>query len=353
MPEPRVVIAAGTDACSGGIWNGPEVLGGVEQVLPVDVYIPGDPPSPIALLHGAAARQRPRPGGRRAHERRRRRRRERARGPDDHRLRRTRAGQRSWRRRAAAVTRGAPGWRRRVRRLAAAGIARRVRRALSSGSRSTWFAFGRAGVHVDNLAGLFLILAGLVSARLFVAADGQRRAARAPALRPAAGPVRGRRIRRRQRVRVPDRLRADVVAIYALISVRYRRPAGHAGRIVDADARQARRRRRHGRNGAARGQGRRLFVRASGVGRPAARRRGAQRCFALLFVGFAVKAALIPLQTWLPGAYAGADADSSGLIAAVSLNVAFYAMLRVWFGFLGHPAVWWAVVALLVARSRR
>ena len=35
-------------------------------------------------------------------------------------------------------------------------------------------------------------------------------------------------------------------------------------------------------------------------------------------------------------------------MAAVSLNVAFYAMLRVWFGFLGHPAVWWAVVALLV-----
>jgi len=52
MPEPRVVIAAGTDACSGSIWTGPEVLGGVDRVLPVDVYIPGDPPSPIALLHG-------------------------------------------------------------------------------------------------------------------------------------------------------------------------------------------------------------------------------------------------------------------------------------------------------------
>ena len=52
MPEPRVVIAAGTDACSGGIWTGPEVLGGVDRVLAVDVYIPGDPPSPIALLHG-------------------------------------------------------------------------------------------------------------------------------------------------------------------------------------------------------------------------------------------------------------------------------------------------------------
>ncbi len=52
MPDPRIVVAAGTDACSGGIWSGPDVLGGVDEVLPVDVYIPGDPPSPITLLHG-------------------------------------------------------------------------------------------------------------------------------------------------------------------------------------------------------------------------------------------------------------------------------------------------------------
>jgi len=51
-PEPRVVVAAGTDACSGSVWTAPEVLGGVDRVLPVDVYIPGDPPTPIALLHG-------------------------------------------------------------------------------------------------------------------------------------------------------------------------------------------------------------------------------------------------------------------------------------------------------------
>jgi Ni,Fe-hydrogenase III small subunit/NAD-dependent dihydropyrimidine dehydrogenase PreA subunit len=52
MPEPRLVVAAGTDACSGGIWSEPETLGGADRIVPVDVYVPGDPPSPIALLHG-------------------------------------------------------------------------------------------------------------------------------------------------------------------------------------------------------------------------------------------------------------------------------------------------------------
>jgi Ni,Fe-hydrogenase III small subunit/ferredoxin len=53
MPQPKAVVAAGTDACSGGIAGpGGEVAGGIDRILPVDVYIPGSPPSPIALLHG-------------------------------------------------------------------------------------------------------------------------------------------------------------------------------------------------------------------------------------------------------------------------------------------------------------
>ena len=53
MPEPKAVVAAGTDACSGGLApQTGDAAGGVDRVLPVDVYVPGSPPSPIALLHG-------------------------------------------------------------------------------------------------------------------------------------------------------------------------------------------------------------------------------------------------------------------------------------------------------------
>ncbi|MDA8203623.1 MAG: NADH-quinone oxidoreductase subunit B family protein [Chloroflexi bacterium] len=53
MPEPRLVIAVGTCACTGGIFAGSELVAGpLERLLPVDVYIPGCPPSPLTLLHG-------------------------------------------------------------------------------------------------------------------------------------------------------------------------------------------------------------------------------------------------------------------------------------------------------------
>jgi Ni,Fe-hydrogenase III small subunit/ferredoxin len=53
MPFPKAVVAAGTDACSGGFAaESGEVAGGVDRALPVDVYVPGSPPTPIAILHG-------------------------------------------------------------------------------------------------------------------------------------------------------------------------------------------------------------------------------------------------------------------------------------------------------------
>ncbi|NDJ35086.1 MAG: NADH-quinone oxidoreductase subunit B [Chloroflexi bacterium] len=53
MPEPRYVIAMGACASGGGPFKeGYNVVDGIDKFVPVDVYIPGCPPTPQALLHG-------------------------------------------------------------------------------------------------------------------------------------------------------------------------------------------------------------------------------------------------------------------------------------------------------------
>ncbi len=53
MPEPKLVIAIGACAISGGMYRGlPEVRDGASSSLPVNLYIPGCPPHPMSILNG-------------------------------------------------------------------------------------------------------------------------------------------------------------------------------------------------------------------------------------------------------------------------------------------------------------
>ena len=59
MPEPKWVIAMGACAsCGNGIFNNYAIVQGVDEVVPVDVYVPGCPPRPESLIYGVLQLQR-------------------------------------------------------------------------------------------------------------------------------------------------------------------------------------------------------------------------------------------------------------------------------------------------------
>jgi NADH-quinone oxidoreductase subunit B len=52
MPEPKWVLSMGDCASCGGVFNNYAIMQGVDEVVPVDVYVAGCPPRPEALIHG-------------------------------------------------------------------------------------------------------------------------------------------------------------------------------------------------------------------------------------------------------------------------------------------------------------
>ena len=57
MAEPKWVVSMGACASSGGMFNNYALVQGVDEVVPVDMYVPGCPPGPQSLMHGILSLQ--------------------------------------------------------------------------------------------------------------------------------------------------------------------------------------------------------------------------------------------------------------------------------------------------------
>jgi NADH-quinone oxidoreductase B subunit len=56
MPEPKFVVAVGSCGLSSGVFHGSyNVIGGIDEILPVSAYVPGCPPRPEAIIQGVVA----------------------------------------------------------------------------------------------------------------------------------------------------------------------------------------------------------------------------------------------------------------------------------------------------------
>ena len=355
MPDPVVVIAAGTDAISGGLFgDGYSSGGGVGDLVDVDVWVPGAPASPFSLLqgillaldrlpaaHAGSTEGLPHDAAAVCSS-----------GVDRARVRVPRSGDRgyqptsrsAWRARSTVPV----AWL-----LNAAGaLAGAVAGGLAVAGHRQQLGLGQLGglgpaaLRIDRLSGMFVLISCVVAVPVLLAsvtpeASGRPRLPATVALTLASVLV----------VETADHLfvllfgwESLTVAFY-LLTAYDRQRAGRARAAVAAVT--------FGKvSGAALLAGGLLLAAQAhtftlaDLG-TAAHGTTREVAYGLLLFGFAVKVGIVPVQVWLPPSYAAAPGPARAIMAGVAVNVGFYGMWRT-LQILGQSPVWLASVVLVV-----